>query len=76
MSTYRDVKAPVQFYFGNALKDLSHLLPEDEEATPQNTNYENIHAQIHEIEALLNELETTQNHLSFLLREVDYFLKS
>jgi hypothetical protein len=71
MPANRDPNSVVQFYFGNAARDLGHLLPPEEEGT----ELAQLHYQLDEIELLTSEIESTHQHLSFLLRDVSYFIK-
>ncbi len=70
MSANRDPNAVVQFYFGNAARDLSHLLPPDEA-----TDLEQLHLKLDELEVIANEIENAHEHISFLFRDISYFIK-
>ncbi|MBP7845053.1 MAG: hypothetical protein KA116_09560 [Proteobacteria bacterium] len=70
MSANRDPNAVVQFYFGNAARDLSHLLPPDEA-----TDLEQLHLKLDELEVIANEIEDAHEHISFLFRDISYFIK-
>lgn len=73
MSANRDLEFPIHYYFGNAAKDLSHLMPiEDEiEAAVQEASTEaNIEYRLNQIDSILEKLTEAQEKISFYLRDI------
>jgi len=72
MSAYKDQNSPVQFYFGNAAQDLSHLLPAEDEAELQTeaSSIDSLEAQMSHLEELDQEMGDCQARLNFLLRDL------
>jgi len=75
MSAYKDIKAPVQFYFGNAAVDLDHMLPPEDEATVIASSSLPLSEQLEAVEMLVEQVDTTQKRLSFLLRDLNRIFK-
>lgn len=73
MSANRDLEFPIHYYFGNAAKDLAHLMPiEDEiEAAVQEASTEaNIEYRLNQIESILEKLTNAHEQISFYLRDI------
>jgi hypothetical protein len=73
MSANRDLEFPIHYYFGNAAKDLSHLMPiEDEiEAAVQEASTEaNIEYRLNQIDSILEKLTEAHEQISFYLRDI------
>ena len=73
MSATRDREFPIHYYFGNAVKDLAHLLPIEEEieAAVQEANTEaTIEYRLNQIDNILEKLTEAQEQISFYLRDI------
>lgn len=64
MSAKRDWDFPVHFYFGNAARDLSHLMPVEDEKEMS------LDARLDNLEMLLGDIEKVQEKISFYLRDI------
>jgi len=71
MAAIYDKSVPTRFHFGNALSDLSHLIPTEDEVHffPHNKEIE-VSAKLDDLSLKIAELETVQSKLSFALRDL------
>ena len=71
MSAKLDTTQPVRFYYGNAARDLAHLLPADE--SPE-TEIGQLLALVESVSAQLESIEETRKEIGFLLSDLKRLL--
>ncbi len=71
MSATRDKNQRVQFFYGNAVKQLSEFMPADESPIQSNqSEMELINSQIDRSLDTLAQLQAANRHISFLVRDM------
>jgi hypothetical protein len=81
MSAQRDYSQKIAFYFGNAAKDLGHLLPQENPADlpiPQAVTpspFAELNNLLDSIQSKSTAIMQHQRHLSFLIQELKRSLK-
>lgn len=80
MGARQDKSIPTKFHFGNALVELDHLIPREDEqnfvafAAPS-THSSEIDLRLSQISMQLEELASVQSRLSFALRDIKRSIK-
>jgi len=77
MSAQQDRSQPIAFYFGNAAKDLAHLLPVDEYAPETHTAVTSLAALDELLDAATQKLDELVQHrreVAFLLFDLKRML--
>ncbi len=69
MSAKIDTAQAIRFYYGNAARDLAHLLPTDEYEAPT-TNVEQLMTLVDQVQSQLGTLEETRREIGFLLSDL------
>lgn len=69
MSAHLDESQPIAFYFGNAAKDLAHLLPPDDYRKPT-TDIAQLSALFDRATEQLNALTEQRREISFLIGDL------
>lgn len=77
MSAKLDKTQPIQFYFGNAAKDLSHLLPPEDDKSPVDLTADKSILEMETISSLVEQslvhlqaLRDNRRQLSFLIKDI------
>lgn len=70
MPANRDWDLPIHFYYGNAAKDLKHMLPPEEELQLSNQIVDKLSS----LDQLIDRLEKNQKELNFFIQDIRRFL--
>ncbi|MEO5667558.1 MAG: hypothetical protein ABIR96_05835 [Bdellovibrionota bacterium] len=77
MSAYQDKDHVVKFYFGNAMKDLAAVLPQEDPRfqTPAQTQIASVEQTLASVESKLEQLKGAHRELSFLVQDLGRMIK-
>jgi hypothetical protein len=73
MSAHRDTSQQISFYYGNAARDLAHMLPKDDyvpEAKPTSADFDSLLKLVDEATTKLDTINHHRRELGFLLADL------
>ena len=77
MPASRDSSQKIAFYFGNAARDLNHLLPADEashsacvDILERQEQIDNLHQILDSVQSHLTEVQKSRRQISYLLSDL------